>query len=204
MADDDTAHRPVPPESPDSHAELPTDPDIDSTATDSVAFGSSGGESAGGDSRAADTGGVRHAAPPRPSYRRPGALAWVFLGGFAGTGARYALEELWRPPSTQWPVATFAVNLVGAFVLGLLLEALARSGEDGGWRRRARLLGGTGFCGAFTTYSSVALESSLLVQHGGTSTAIGYALGTIVAGLVCAWLGIVVGAAVLRRRGEPS
>ncbi|GAA1480761.1 CrcB family protein [Gordonia sinesedis] len=137
---------------------------------------------------------------PTPLHRRPAAIAWVFLGGLVGTGVRYALEEVLPPQSGHWPVATFTVNLVGAFVLGLLLEGLARTGDDDGWRRRLRLLAGTGFCGSFTTYSSFALETSLLARDGATSMAMGYALGTVVAGLVCVWLGIVIAASVLRTR----
>lgn len=57
-------------------------------------------------------------------------------------------------------VGTFAANVSGAFVLGATLETLTLLGPDGGWRRHARLFLGTGFCGAFTTYSALALRST--------------------------------------------
>lgn len=141
----------------------------------------------------------------RPLHVRPAAMAWVVLGGAAGTGLRYWVEELLPAVGTGWPWGTFLVNLVGAFVLGVLLEGLALSGDDDGRRRRARLLLGTGFCGSFTTYSSFALEMSLLAHRGAWPTAVGYGVASVAAGVGCAWLGIATATATLRRRaGEVS
>ena len=95
-------------------------------------------------------------------------------------------------------MATFAINLVGAFVLGLLLEALARSGEDLGWRHGIRLFAGVGFCGAFTTYSTLALDAVQLGRHGAWPAAALYTLGSVGGGLILAALGIALGAAHAR------
>ena len=135
-----------------------------------------------------------------PFHLRPPTLALVFLGGIVGTAARYGLEEAFPHRGTNWPTGTFVANLLGAFALGLLLEALVRLGDDSGGRRRARLLLGVGFCGAFTTYSTLALEVSLFVRDGAVGMAVLYAAVTGVAGLAAAWLGIVVAATVVRRR----
>lgn len=140
------------------------------------------------------------AKPLRPLHLRPSAMAWVFAGGIAGTALRYHIELLLPHDGTAWPWATFLINLSGAFVLGGLLEGLARLGEDSGWRRRARLCAGTGACGAFTTYSTFALEIVLLGRHGYLGTAVSYGLASVVGGVVTAWLGIVVMASVHRRR----
>jgi CrcB protein len=141
----------------------------------------------------------------RPLHLRPTAILWVLLGGACGTGLRYWVEDLLPHHDTGWPWGTFSVNLIGAFALGALLEGLARSGEDAGWRRRWRLLLGTGFCGSFTTYSSFALEMSLLSHRGAVPLAMGYGLASVVAGIVCAWAGIAVAGAALRRQtGEVS
>jgi CrcB protein len=114
----------------------------------------------------------------------------------AGTAARSAMTLL-VPSHAGWPVATLAVNLIGAFVLGLLLEALARRGPDQGTLRGARLVVGTGFCGAFTTYSALAVDVDLLLRAGQVATAVAYGLTTVVVGFgVCAF-GIWIGA----RRG---
>lgn len=115
-------------------------------------------------------------------------------GGVLGAAARDAVEQALATARDAFPTATFAINLSGAFALGLLLEALVRSGDDLGWRRKARLIGGTGFCGAFTTYSTLAVESVQLVRHGAWPTAFGYVVASFIGGLIFATLGIVAGA----------
>lgn len=141
--------------------------------------------------------------PGRPLHLTPAALGLVALGGMAGTAARYAVALL-APPRGGWPVATLAVNLVGAFVLGLLLEAIARRGPEdgpgGASRRRLRLVLGTGFCGAFTTYSALAVDLDLLLRGGQAGTALAYAAVTVLVGFLLCCLGIWLGA----RRARPE
>ena len=136
----------------------------------------------------------------RPLHLRPSAMAWIFAGGIAGTALRYYIEKAIPHHGASWPWATFLINLSGAFLLGGLLEGLARLGEDSGWRRRVRLCAGTGFCGAFTTYSTFALEIVLLGRHGDFGTAIGYGLLSVAGGVISAWLGIVVMAGLHRKK----
>lgn len=136
--------------------------------------------------------------PPRPLHLRPAAIALVFVGGVAGTAVRLLAEETVRPWG-GWPVATFTVNLLGAFALGALLEVLARRGPDTGWRLRSRLLGGTGFLGAFTTYSSLAVETDLLGRDGRPGVALLYAVGSVVVGFLACALGIWAASAHGRR-----
>ena len=140
------------------------------------------------------------ARPTRPLHLRPSALVWVFAGGVVGTALRYLVENLLPHDAAGWPWATFLINLVGSFVLGCLLEGLARLGDDSGWRQRTRLCAGTGGCGAFTTYSTFALEAVQLGRHGHVATAVGYGVASVIGGVAMAWLGIVV-ASGIRRRG---
>lgn len=134
--------------------------------------------------------------PARPLHLRPRALALVFVGGVIGTALRYGIEIAVPQVIQGWPVATFSINLIGAFVLGVLLENMARRGADAGVRQRIRLLAGTGFCGAFTTYSTFALEAVLLTRDGHLVTALGYGISTVFLGALAAWAGIVVGASM--------
>ncbi|WP_265445431.1 fluoride efflux transporter FluC [Flexivirga meconopsidis] len=135
----------------------------------------------------------------RPPHLRATALALVLVGGFCGTAARDLLQKAFPHNATGVPWATFGINLAGAFALGVLLEGLARTGGDPGRRRRLRLLAGTGFCGAFTTYSSLATDTVQLWEVGHRTTAgIAYAAGTVLAGLVCTWLGLMVASRTAR------
>ncbi|HEU4997298.1 MAG TPA: CrcB family protein [Lapillicoccus sp.] len=137
--------------------------------------------------------------PSTPPHLTWSGVGLVFGGGVVGTMARFAVGEL-LPPWGAWPAATFSVNVVGALVLGVLLEALGRRGPDLGFRQRLRLLIGTGFLGAFTTYSALAVETSLLVREGYAPVALGYAAGSVVVGLLASVLGIWVAAAHHRVR----
>ncbi len=140
-------------------------------------------------------------APARgPLHLRISSIALVILGGTAGTAAREAVS-LALEPVDGIPAAILAVNLAGAFLLGLLLEALVRGGPDLGRRRALRLLVGTGFMGGFTTYSTLAVDTALLLGDGAVPSGLGYALGTVFVGALATWCGIAVAAV---RRGRPE
>ncbi|GAB3297686.1 fluoride efflux transporter FluC [Epidermidibacterium keratini] len=133
--------------------------------------------------------------PPggRPLHLRAWAVALVFIGGALGTAAREGVA-LAVAPIERIPVAIGLVNLVGAFVLGVLLESLARRGPDKGRRRELRLLAGTGFCGGFTTYSALATDTALLLGDGDVLRGLGYSLLTVVLGALATWAGLAVAA----------
>ncbi|MGO2550911.1 fluoride efflux transporter FluC [Glutamicibacter arilaitensis] len=139
--------------------------------------------------------------PPAPTsqnsaprvYLRLGLLLLVFLGGALGTAARQALGMLF-PEASVVPVSIFIANILGAFLLGMLLEALSRRGRDVGRRRSLRLLLGTGFMGGFTTYSALATGTMQLLRSGAMPWALAYPLGTVILGALATWCGIAVGA----------
>lgn len=115
----------------------------------------------------------------------------VALGGALGTGAREAIS-LAVPPIGGFPVAILGINVVGAFLLGLLLESLLRRGPDVGRRRDLRLFFGTGVLGGFTTYSALAADSSVLLIEGRALVGVLYAVGSVVLGVLASWGGIVL------------
>ncbi|GAB3032961.1 hypothetical protein GCM10027052_07550 [Parafrigoribacterium mesophilum] len=118
-------------------------------------------------------------------------IGLVALGGTFGTAARIGLTEA-LPSWQSVPVTTVGVNILGAFLLGVLLASLTRRGGDEGTRRAARLLLGTGFLGGFTTYSALAVDTDTLVRSGQAGLAVAYALTTVVLGALAAAAGIRV------------
>ena len=133
-----------------------------------------------------------HSVPGLRVLRLPVRPAWlgvILLGGTAGTATRAWLEGSYAPVTGQWPWTTFWVNVSGALLLGVLLEVLAETGADRGWRRAVRLGVGTGFLGGYTTYSTFAMETGQLLDAGRWLLGVGYGLGSVVLGLAAAFCG---------------
>ncbi|MFQ4148914.1 CrcB family protein [Arthrobacter sp. LAPM80] len=119
----------------------------------------------------------------------------LIVGGAVGASSREAMS-LAIPAVDGVPVAIALVNVIGAFLLGFLYEALTRPGISGKRASRLKLLLGTGFCGGFTTYSSLAVDTAELAIHGRHGTAMVYVLGTVVLGACATWAGIISGSRI--------
>ena len=104
-------------------------------------------------------------------------LAAVFAGGVAGALTRTGLVEAFPPHPGHWPWVTFGVNVVGAFVLGLLAARMAHDDVR-------RLLAGTGFCSALTTFSTVQIELLDMLDQDRLGLAAGYVAASLAAGLL--------------------
>ena len=136
-----------------------------------------------------DEGTLGEARAHRPVHLHPGFVLVVIIGGVFGALARYGLSTVLPAPG-GWPAPTLIINLTGAFLLGVLLEALVRRGPDAGRLRVIRLLAGTGFMGAFTTYSTLALETNTLLGAGRTTDALIYVAATLFGGAIATVAGI--------------
>jgi CrcB protein len=121
--------------------------------------------------------------------RQAGVLAAIAAGGFIGTLGRYEMGLAWKPHPGGVPWATFTVNTSGAFLLGLVLTMLL---ERLGPTRYVRPFLCVGVLGAWTTMSTFAVESDLLLKADHVVTALGYTGATVVTGLLAAWLGMVL------------
>ncbi|MGN6111848.1 MAG: fluoride efflux transporter CrcB [Luteimonas sp.] len=112
----------------------------------------------------------------------------VGIGGFAGSVARYKLGGLVLHLTAQerFPWSTFAINVLGCLVAGVLAglaEECELFGPD------TRLLVFTGLLGGFTTFSAFGLDALFLFRRGEFATALLYAGGSVVVGLAAAWIG---------------
>ncbi|GAA2515556.1 fluoride efflux transporter FluC [Rarobacter incanus] len=119
-------------------------------------------------------------------------VSLVFAGGACGAMLRDIVTLI--VPAYRFPVAIFAINIVGAFILGWLGEHLLGKVPDPVRRERLRLTFGTGVMGGFTTYSSFAADSAHLVAQGYLDIAVLYALASVVTGLAACALGVWAGA----------
>ena len=108
-------------------------------------------------------------------------LAAVFAGGFLGAVARAALVEALPHEPSQWPWATFLVNVVGAFALGYFATRLQERLPLSAYRRPFL---GTGICGALTTFSTMQLELLRMLDGDHLALAGGYAAVSIVVGFL--------------------
>lgn len=122
-------------------------------------------------------------------HRRSRVLGIIFLGGAVGTFLRATLEDAAPAAPDGVPWTTLTINVLGALLLGVLLESLARTGPDAGWRRMARLGLGTGVLGGFTTYSTLAVETGQRLTTGAYLLGVGYAVASVVLGLCAAAIG---------------
>jgi CrcB protein len=118
-------------------------------------------------------------------------LVWVGVAVLGGLGAlaRWSLDGLvsarW---GRQFPLGTLAVNLTGAFALGLLVGA--------GIQGRALLLDGTAILGSYTTFSTWMFESHRLGEDGEHRLAMANLAVSLAAGLLAALAGLAIGAAL--------
>ena len=126
-------------------------------------------------------------------HLNPRLVALVALGGMIGTSGRYLISQA-MPSHGGWPVATFVANVLGSFLLGALLEALLRHGQESPRGRAVRLGVGTGVMGGFTTFSSLALELERFLAHDALLTAATYAVASLTCGLLACLLGVVLAA----------
>lgn len=127
----------------------------------------------------------------RPVHLRWRYVGLVALGGFIGTALRDFISAAFPADAgVSWSI--FWINIIGALLLGVLLEALAHRGPDEGRRRTLRLLLGTGVLGGFTTYSTLAESTAALFLDGRGLVGTGYALLTVLAGAVVTAIGLVI------------
>jgi len=117
----------------------------------------------------------------------------VVFGAAVGAPLRYLVDRTVQTRhDSVFPWGTFAVNVTGSFILGLLVRGAGAHAVPGSL---VALLG-TGLCGALTTYSTFGYETVRLLQDHSRPFAILNAVATVIAGLGAAFVGIAVAQAI--------
>lgn len=104
----------------------------------------------------------------------------VGLGGAIGAVCRYLLGQIIPKLGSGFPLATFAVNLIGCFAIGLVVGLAGRNSDID---PRLILFLQTGICGGFTTFSTFSLESLTLIEEGRLAIGILYIVLSVLLGL---------------------
>lgn len=118
-------------------------------------------------------------------------LLLVGAGGFLGSVMRYVTAQFIDAKiNSLYPFGTFTVNLVGSFILGVVVGWSAARGGD---YQNLKLLLITGFCGGFTTFSAFAFENMNLIDQKMTVLSLTYIMGSLVVGVLAVTVGIATG-----------
>lgn len=122
---------------------------------------------------------------------------WVALGGALGSMARYGVALGMKQFGATGPIpwGTWTANVLGSFVIGLLAEW---AGSKVGLSAEARLLWMTGFCGGFTTLSSLMLEVQSLGRGGQWGLSGLYLLLSLVVPFLAVWAGSSLAKSLIR------
>lgn len=116
----------------------------------------------------------------------------VAVGASVGAVSRYLIDQaVTRAGATSFPAGTWVVNISGSFILGLLTGLASHHGLSAD----VVTVVGTGVCGGYTTFSTFSFETIRLTEDGSGLVAVGNVVGSVVAGLAAAALGL--GAALL-------
>lgn len=119
-------------------------------------------------------------------------ISAIFAGGVIGALLRASLSEAWVVEPGSWPWPTFAVNVLGALLLGYFVTRMQERLPVLPW---GRPFVGTGFCGALTTFSAMQLEIFDMVDLGHYGLAAAYVAASITAGMVA----VVLSTGLVRR-----
>lgn len=123
-------------------------------------------------------------------------LAMISVGGALGALARYGIGVAFPAAASGFPWGTFAVNVAGSLLIGVLMVLVTEVWPD---RRLIRPFVGVGVLGGFTTFSAYAVDIQRLLDADAAGTALAYLAGTLAAALAAVAVGLAVTRAAVRR-----
>ena len=119
---------------------------------------------------------------------------FVAVGGALGAMARFALN-VFMQRDVAFPWGTLGANLLGCLILGMIAHLIAHStwfNEAGIIPDQYRLLFAIGFCGSFTTLSTMVMELNTMLQRNELFYSFTYLFSTLVGGFACFYLGFAI------------
>jgi CrcB protein len=120
-------------------------------------------------------------------------LLLVIAGATIGAPLRFLTDRAVQSRhDTLFPWGTFAVNVIGSLILGVITGAVAAGGAS----PQVQLAVGTGFCGALTTFSTFSYETLRLLEDDARFFATANVVASIVAGVGAAFLGVAISQAI--------
>jgi len=124
---------------------------------------------------------------------------FILIGGFFGAILRYIIGLSLHPLSNGFPIQTFLINIIGCFFLGFFLPMAKVK-----LKPEYTLLIGTGFTGAFTTFSTFSLENVALMDEKKLLISLVYIISSLVIGISLAYLGFKGAEKFNKVKGETS
>ena len=114
-------------------------------------------------------------------------LLLVFIGGGVGSSLRYWISKYLNSAETGIPYGTFAANIIGSFIIGIVLGLALKNNSVS---QNTVLLVATGFCGGFTTFSTFAYENHIFLKSGDFMSFALYTLASFVVGFAAVFGGM--------------
>lgn len=112
-------------------------------------------------------------------------LLLVFVGGGLGSTLRYIIGKYLNTTESGIPWGTFTANILGSFLIGLILGLAAKNNT---FSHSQTLLLATGFCGGFTTFSTFAYENHIFLKSGDFLSFALYTIASFIIGFLMVFL----------------